>query len=102
MRPGCYDAHARVRDMDIAGVWSSINFLSSIAGFCGSVFASSDDPELGYAVTRAWNDWIHDEWYTPYPERFIPLGLTWLPDPALGAAEIQRNAARGFRAVTMP
>jgi predicted TIM-barrel fold metal-dependent hydrolase len=102
MRPGCFDASARVRDMDIAGIAASINFPSSIAGFCGSVFSSSDDPELGYAVTRAWNDWIHEEWFTPYPDRFIPLGLTWLSDPDLGAMEIRRNAARGFRAVTLP
>ncbi len=102
MRPGCYDADARVRDMDIAGVWSSINFPSSIAGFCGSVFSSSEDKELGYAVMQAWNDWIHEEWCTPHPDRFIGLGLTWLADPPLGAAEVRRNADRGFRAVTMP
>ena len=102
MRPGCYDADARVRDMDIAGVWSSVNFPSSIAGFCGSVFSASEDPELGYAVTRAWNDWIHEAWFTPHPDRFIPLGLPWLRDPELGAVEVRRNAERGFRAVTMP
>lgn len=102
MRPGCYDPAARVRDMDIAGIWSSVNFPSSIAGFCGTVFSASDDPELGLAVMKAWNDWIHEEWYTPFPERFIPLGLTWLADPELGATEIRRNAERGFRAVTLP
>ena len=102
MRPGCYSAEARVRDMDIAGIWSSINFPSSIAGFCGSVFSASEDAELGLAVTCAWNDWIHEEWCTPYPERFLGLGLTWLADPALGALEIRRNATRGFRAVTLP
>jgi predicted TIM-barrel fold metal-dependent hydrolase len=51
---------------------------------------------------RAWNDWIYDEWCTPYPDRFIGLGLCWLADPELGALEIRRNAARGFRAVTLP
>ena len=102
MRPGCYDATARVRDMDLAGIWSSLNFPSSIAGFCGSVLSASDDPVLGQAVTRAWNDWIFEEWYSAYPERFIPLGLTWLADPEVGAAEVRRNADRGFRAVTLP
>ncbi len=102
MRPGCYDPGARVRDMDLAGIWSSINFPSAIAGFCGSVFSSSEDAELGQAVARAWNDWIHDEWYMPFPERFIPLGITWLADPDVGAAEVRRNAARHFRAVTLP
>jgi predicted TIM-barrel fold metal-dependent hydrolase len=102
MRPGCFDADARVRDMDIAGVWSSVNFPSSIAGFCGSVFSSSNDPELGYAVMQAWNDWIQEMWCSRHPDRFIGLGLTWLADPERGADEVRRNAERGFRAVTMP
>jgi predicted TIM-barrel fold metal-dependent hydrolase len=51
---------------------------------------------------RAWNDWMHEEWYELYPLRFIPLGITWLADPQVGAAEIRRNAARGFKAVSLP
>jgi len=39
MRPGCYDVEARVRDMDVNGVWASVNFPSQITGFCGSVFS---------------------------------------------------------------
>ncbi|GAC1314099.1 MAG: amidohydrolase family protein [Acidimicrobiales bacterium] len=102
MRPGCWDIHARIRDMDINGVWASLNFPSMITGFCGRVFSQCGDPELGMAVTRAWNDWLHDEWWAPYPERIIPLGITYLSDPEAGAAEIRRNAARGFRSVTLP
>ena len=102
MRPGCYDVHARVKDMDIAGVWASVNFPSMIAGFCGRVFAHAKDAEVGKACVRAWNDWIHDEWFREYPDRIIPLGLVYLSDPAEAAAEIRRNAARGFVAVTLP
>jgi predicted TIM-barrel fold metal-dependent hydrolase len=102
MRPGCYDIHARVKDMDINGVWASLNFPSQITGFCGSVFAHCSDPELGLAVTKAWNDWLFEEWYSPYPERIIPLGITWLADAEKGAEEIRRNAARGFTSVTLP
>ena len=102
MRPGCFDAAARVKDMDIAGIWSSLNFPSQIAGFCGSIFARSEDPELGQAVLRAWNDWFFEEWFSPFPDRFIPCGLTWLADPTVGAEEIRRNAERGFRAVSLP
>ena len=97
MRPGCYDIDARIRDMDINGVWASLNFPSMITGFCGRVFSQAKDPELGLAVTRAWNDWLFEEWYSPYPERIIPLGITWLADPEIGAEEIRRNAERGFR-----
>src|SRR6478672_12391966 len=102
MRPGCYDVDARVRDMDINGVWASVNFPSQITGFCGSVFSRCSDPELGLAVTRAWNDWFHDVWFAAYPERIVPMGITFLGDAELGAAEIRRNAARGFTAVTLP
>jgi predicted TIM-barrel fold metal-dependent hydrolase len=102
MRPGCYDIKARIADMDIGGIWASVNFPSAITGFCGSVFSRASDPELGLAVTRAWNDWFFDEWYSAYPERIVPSGICWLADPAVGAAEIRRNAARGFTAVTLP
>ena len=102
IRKGCYDIKERIRDMDINGVWASANFPSQIAGFCGSVFAHASDPELGHAAMQAWNDWLFEEWYSPYPERIIPMGITWLMDPELGAAEVRRNAARGFTAVTMP
>lgn len=102
MRKGCWDVHERVRDMDLNGVWASLNFPSQITGFCGSVFSNCSDPELGLAVTRAWNDWLFEEWYSPYPERIIPLGITWLADPQIGAEEVRRNAERGFRSVTLP
>jgi predicted TIM-barrel fold metal-dependent hydrolase len=102
MRPGCYEIGARVRDMDINGVWASVNFPSQITGFCGAVFSRCSDPDLGLAVTRAWNDWFYDEWYSPAPDRIVPMGITYLGDPEEGAAEIRRNAARGFTGVTLP
>ena len=67
MRPGCFDVDARVRDMDINGVWASVNFPSQITGFCGSVFSRCSDPELGLAVTQAWNDWFFEEWHSRAP-----------------------------------
>lgn len=102
MRPGCYDVKARVSDMDIAGIWASLNFPSLITGFCGRVFFNANDRELGQACIRAWNDWLHEEWYSAYPERIIPLGIAYLADPQMAADEIRRNAARGFRSVTLP
>lgn len=102
MRRGCYDIKARIADMDLNGVWASLNFPSTIAGFCGRVLSSCSDPEVGFASTRAWNDWLYEEWHLAYPARIIPNGLTFLSDPELGASEIRRNAERGFRAVTLP
>jgi predicted TIM-barrel fold metal-dependent hydrolase len=102
MRAGCYDIHARVADMDVNGVWASLCFPSLVAGFCGSVFMRSEDPELGLACLRAWNDWHLEVWAGTYPERIIPLQLPWLADVEVGAEEIRRNAARGFKAVSFP
>jgi predicted TIM-barrel fold metal-dependent hydrolase len=102
MRPGCFDIEARVRDMDINGVWASVNFPSQITGFCGRVFFNADDRDLGLACIRAWNDWLFEEWHEPYPERIVPLGITYLTDPNLAVEEIHRNAARGFTSVTLP
>ena len=102
MRRGCWDIDARIADMDLAGIWASLNFPSLIAGFSGTVFWKSDDPELGLAVLRAWNDWHLDAWAGAYPDRIIPLQLPWLADPQLAAEELRRNAARGFKAVSFP
>jgi predicted TIM-barrel fold metal-dependent hydrolase len=102
VRPGCWRIADRVKDMDINGVWASVNFPSGVTGFGGTLFSQLEDAELGLALVRAWNDWLFEAWHGPYPERIVPLGITYLRDPALGAEEIRRNAARGFTAVTLP
>ena len=96
MRRGCWDPTARVADMDLAGIWASVSFPSQITGFCGAVYSGCSDPELGQACVRAWNDWFAEEWREPYPDRFVGLGIVFLADPDEAAAEIRRNAARGF------
>ena len=102
MRRGCYDADARVADMDLGGIWAQMNFPSQITGFCGRVFAAADNREVGLACVRAWNDWLFEEWYSPHPTRIIPCGITYLADSELAVAEIHRNAERGFVSVTFP
>jgi len=100
MRRGCWDIDARIRDMDLAGIWASLCFPSLLAGFAGTVFSRCSDPALGLACVRAWNDWHHDVWAGTHPDRIIPLQIPWLSDPVEAAAEVRRNAARGFKAVS--
>jgi hypothetical protein len=58
MRAGAYDVHARVHDMDLDGVYASVNFPSALPGFCGHrLQLGVSDPELALAVVRASNDW---------------------------------------------
>jgi predicted TIM-barrel fold metal-dependent hydrolase len=102
MRTGCYDVEARIHDMDLDGVYATLCFPSLIAGFAGTIFAKSKDPELGLACLRAWNDWHHEEWAGPHPDRIIPLQLAWLIEPEIAAADVRRNAERGFKAVSFP
>ncbi|MEO8691909.1 MAG: amidohydrolase family protein [Acidimicrobiales bacterium] len=102
MRPGCYDIEARVRDMDIGGIWASVNFPSSITGFCGRVFFNAKDREVGLACIEAWNNWLFQEWHQAYPERIVPMGITYLADTEWAVRELHRMADLGFTSVTLP
>jgi predicted TIM-barrel fold metal-dependent hydrolase len=74
----------------------------SFPGFGGGVFLRANDKELALACVRAWNDFQTDEWCASAPGRLIPLGLLPVWDPGLAANEVQRLAAKGTRAVSMP
>ncbi|SEP26686.1 amidohydrolase family protein [Trujillonella endophytica] len=99
MRAGTYDVHARIRDMDIDGVYATVTFPSMVWGFCGQKIWGLPDPALALACVRAYNDWMAEEWAGPYPDRIIPASLCYMRDPVLAAEEVRRNAARGFKAV---
>jgi predicted TIM-barrel fold metal-dependent hydrolase len=101
MRRGAWDIHARIADMDINGIYASLNFPSFLPGFAGQrLQTTTKDPDLALAVVRAWNDWHLEAWAAPYPDRIIPCQIPYFLDPAVGAAEIRRNAERGFKAVS--
>ena len=103
MRRGAWDIDARVHDMDLNGVYASLNFPSSLAGFAGQRYQLGvSDPELALAVVRAANEWHLEEWAGTHPGRIIPCQLPWLLDPELAADEVRANAVRGFRALTFP
>jgi predicted TIM-barrel fold metal-dependent hydrolase len=103
MRTGAYDIHARIRDMNLDGVYASVNFPSALTGFGGvRLQTTTQDRELALAVVRAYNQWHLEEWAGSYPDRIIPCQIPWLFDPEIAAEEIRRNAALGFKAVTFP
>src|SRR5689334_19763782 len=101
MRPGAYDIHERVADMNRNGVLASMCF-PSFAGFAASFFESAPDKDLSLIMLKAYNDWHIDEWAASYPGRFIPLALAPVWDPKAMVDEIRRVARKGCHAIAMP
>jgi predicted TIM-barrel fold metal-dependent hydrolase len=99
MRPGVYDIHQRVGDMNANGILASMCF-PTFAGFSAGHLSHIKD-EITVGMIQAYNDWHIDEWAATYPGRFIPLAILPLWDPALAVAEIARVAGKGCHAVTM-
>ena len=98
VRPGCYDPTARLADMDENWTQASLCY-PNFPRFCGQTFLEAEDRALAKLCVEAYNDWMVEEWCGPSGGRLIPLTLVPLWDPALAAAEVERNAARGVRAV---
>jgi predicted TIM-barrel fold metal-dependent hydrolase len=101
MRPGAYDIHERIRDMNRNGILASMCF-PSYAGFSARYFQQAEDKDLSLLMLKAYNDWHIDEWCTAYPGRMIPLAIIPVWDPVAMVEEVRRVAAKGCRAVTMP
>jgi predicted TIM-barrel fold metal-dependent hydrolase len=99
LRPGCFDVHERVRDMNANGVLASMNF-PTMAGWNARTFAESHDRELSLVMLQAYNDWVIDEWCAAYPGRFIPLGIVPMWDIDLAAQEVHRIGQKGGRSVS--
>jgi len=94
MRPGCYDATARLEDMNQAGVLASLCF-PTITRFCGQLFYEASDREFGFKCLQIYNDWMIEEWCGSAPGRYIPLTLIPIWDPQLAVKEMERCAAMG-------
>ncbi len=101
MRKGCWDAKARLEDMDVNGVAASLNF-GSIGGFDGSrCFHMAPDKDLALVHLKAYNDWHIKDWCGTDPGRFIACGIlpTWDMDATV--AEIKRIADMGCTSVSL-
>jgi predicted TIM-barrel fold metal-dependent hydrolase len=98
MRPGCFDAPARLADMDLNGVEAQMCF-PNYPRFCGQQFLWGKDKDLSLLCVQAYNDWMVEEWCGLSGGRLLPLCLIPLWDVELAVAEVRRNADRGVRAV---
>lgn len=99
--PGCYDPIARLKDMDVDGVWAQMCF-PQYARFAGVRFLEGSDKELALLCVQAYNNFIIDEWCAAAPERQIPLCIVPLWDVQLAVTEAERVAGKGAKSVTFP
>jgi predicted TIM-barrel fold metal-dependent hydrolase len=99
LREGVYNVDARVDDMNVNGIASSLCF-GSFVSFDGSLFAKVPDKDQALVHLRAYNDWHVDEWCGSAPGRFIPMGIPVIWDAELAAAEVRRLAEKGVHSIT--
>ena len=99
LRPGTWNVHERIRDMNANGVLASLCF-PSFPGCCGALWSKTRDKGVALTMLRAYNDWHIDEWSGAYPGRFIPVALPPLWDPKGMADEIRRVAKKGCHAIS--
>src|SRR5207237_3390356 len=91
-RPGGFDPHKRIPDMDLDGIDAAFLY-PSMGLFAGAVH----DPELAAALCRAYNRWLAD-YCKPYPDRLF--GIAMLPMQSIDHAIAEMRFARrdlGFR-----
>lgn len=91
--PGAQIAADRLRDMDEIGVDKALLFPTLFAEYLPAV----DNPDLAYALSRAYNNWIYD-FCAAAPGRLFPVGVLPMQDPSFAIEEARRIAARGFKA----
>jgi len=85
-RPGGFDPHARIPDMDLDGIDAAFLY-PSIGLFSGAV----EDPGLAAAMCRAYNRWLAD-YCKPYPDRLF--GVAMLPMQSIELAINEMRFAR--------
>src|SRR5438093_2202743 len=92
--PGAQDATARLGDMDAMGIDRALLFPTLFAEH----FPLIENPDAAWALARAYNDWLWDFSRTD-ARRLVPVAVVPLQEVSFAVRELERVAARGFRAV---
>ena len=91
--PGAQDPAARLRDMDAMGVDRALVFPTLFAEH----FPLVENPDAAWALARAYNDWLWD-FAGADRRRLVPVALLPMQEPSFAVRELERAAARGFKA----
>ena len=91
-KPGGFDPHARIPDLDADGIDAAFLY-PSLGLFSGAIH----DPELAAAVCRAYNRWLAD-YCKPYPDRLFGVAMLPLQSVELAIDEMRfAKKELGFR-----
>src|SRR5215469_3597004 len=82
-KPGGFDPHKRIPDMDADGIDAAFLY-PSLGLFSGAIH----DPALAAAVCRAYNRWLAD-YCSSYPDRLFGVAMLPMQDVSLAIAEIR-------------
>ena len=98
VRPGAYDPHARVFDMDADGVEAEVVYPTTAL----HMYHKIHDAALLGAILAVYNDWIAD-FCEAYPHRLRGLAMIVLDDEIeAAAAELRRCAKLGLAGAIIP
>jgi predicted TIM-barrel fold metal-dependent hydrolase len=99
MRPAFEFKEPRLHLMDVQGV--DVAVLHAVGTGWESALTRGD-VEAGYAVARAFNDWLFEDWGYAHANRiFVPVPVP-LFEVDHAVAELQRVLARGARLIDLP
>ena len=93
VRPGGYDPHEAIKDMELDGVEGAVLFPTRGVGGIWRL----EDSGLLSAICHTYNDWIA-EFCRPYPERLKGAAMINLDDVQEGVDELRRARALGLEA----
>ena len=97
MRPGCYIASERLKDMELDGVDAQVLY-PNVAGLGGQGLLHIEDLEVRLTCIQAYNDGLAD-WCSVAPDQFVPNCLIPMWDISLIPAEVERAVEIGHRGI---
>jgi predicted TIM-barrel fold metal-dependent hydrolase len=93
VRPGAFEPHPRLPDMDVEGIRQSVLYPTMLLGLPGLT-----DAEFAEVQANAYNDWLA-EYCAAAPERLFGAAIVPTQDVARAVRTIRRAKARGHVAV---
>jgi uncharacterized protein len=94
--PGGYDPHQRIKDLAVDGIDAEVLFPTA-----GMSFYPITDPELRWALFRAYNTWLHD-FCAEYPDTFKGIALLNHDTVDLAVDELGRSKDLGHVGAMIP